>query len=54
MLAFQCLLADVLAVELGGHGQDRERHRAHPGRREDFDETYMAVGGLVSDRAAER
>jgi hypothetical protein len=24
------------------------------GRREDFDETYMAVAGLVSDRAAER
>ena len=24
------------------------------GRREDFDETYVAVAGLVSDRAAER
>ncbi len=24
------------------------------GRREDFDETYLAVAGLVSDRAAER
>ena len=24
------------------------------GRREDFDETYTAVAGLVSDRAAER
>jgi hypothetical protein len=36
-----------------GHQQWRTLQR-FPGRREDFDETYMAVAGLVSDRAAER
>ena len=35
------------------HEQWRTLQR-FPGRREDFDETYMAVAGLVSDRAAER
>jgi hypothetical protein len=28
-LALQGLLADVVAVELGGHGEDGEEHRAH-------------------------
>jgi hypothetical protein len=36
-----------------GHKQWRTLQR-YLGRREDFDETYMAVAGLVSDRAAER
>ena len=35
------------------HKQWRVLQR-YPGRREDFDETYLAVAGLVSDRAAER
>jgi DDE superfamily endonuclease/Helix-turn-helix of DDE superfamily endonuclease len=35
------------------HRQWRTLQR-YLGRREDFDETYMAVAGLVSDRAAER
>ena len=35
------------------HKQWRTLQR-YLGRREDFDETYMAVAGLVSDRAAER
>ena len=35
------------------HKQWRALQR-YLGRREDFDETYMAVAGLVSDRAAER
>jgi DDE superfamily endonuclease/Helix-turn-helix of DDE superfamily endonuclease len=35
------------------HKQWRTLQRFH-GRRDDFDETYMAVAGLVSDRAAER
>ncbi len=36
-----------------GHKQWRTLQR-HLGRREDFDETFPAVAGLVSDRAAER
>jgi hypothetical protein len=36
-----------------GHKQWRVLQR-YLGRREDFNETYMAVAGLVSDRAAER
>ncbi len=36
-----------------GHKQWRTLQR-FLGRREDFDETYMAIAGLVSDRAAER
>jgi hypothetical protein len=28
--------------------------QCYPGRREEFDETFLAVAGLVSDRAAER
>ena len=36
-----------------GHKQWRTLQR-YLGRRENFDETYMAVAGLVSDRAAER
>jgi hypothetical protein len=36
-----------------GHKQWRSLQR-FPGRRDDFDDTYMAVAGLVSDRAAER
>ena len=35
------------------HKQWRTLHR-YLGRREDFDETYTAIAGLVSDRAAER
>ena len=35
------------------HKQWRVLQR-YPGRREEFDETYLAVAGLVSDRAAER
>lgn len=35
------------------HKQWRTLQR-YLGRRNDFDETYMAVAGLVSDRAAER
>ena len=30
LLALKGLLPDVLAIELGGHGQDGEQHRAHP------------------------
>jgi hypothetical protein len=29
LLAFQGFLADVVAVELGGHGQHGEQHRSH-------------------------
>jgi hypothetical protein len=36
-----------------GHKQWRSLQR-FLGRREGFDDTYMAVAGLVSDRAAER
>jgi hypothetical protein len=36
-----------------GHKQWRPLQR-FPGRRENFDETYAAIAGLVSDRAAER
>jgi hypothetical protein len=36
-----------------GHKQWRVLQR-YLGRRDDFDETYLAVAGLVSDRAAER
>jgi len=36
-----------------GHKQWRTLQR-YLGRREDFDETFLAVAGLVSDRAAER
>jgi hypothetical protein len=36
-----------------GHKQWRPLQR-YPGRREYFDETYTAIAGLVSDRAAER
>ena len=35
------------------HKQWRTLQR-YLGRREDFDETFLAVAGLVSDRAAER
>ena len=28
-LSLKGLLADVVAVELGGHGQDNKEHRAH-------------------------
>jgi hypothetical protein len=35
------------------HKQWRTLQR-YLGRREDFDETYLAVAGMVSDRAADR
>jgi hypothetical protein len=47
--------SERICVEHAGaeHKQWRVLQR-YLGRREDFDETYMAVAGLVSDRAAER
>ncbi|MGH3593928.1 MAG: transposase family protein, partial [Pseudonocardiaceae bacterium] len=60
---------ETAACEAGRHRQSSERicvehanaeHKQwrvlqrYLGRREDFDETYLAVAGLVSDRAAER
>src|SRR6266516_6272484 len=60
---------ETAAYEAGRHRQSSERicvehanaeHKQwrtlqrYLGRRENFDETYMAVAGLVSDRAAER
>ena len=60
---------ETAAYEAGRHRQSSERicvehanaeHKQwrvlqrYPGRREDFDETFLAVSGLISDRAAER
>ena len=60
---------ETAAYEAGRHRQSSERicvehanaeHKQwrvlqrYPGRREEFDETYLAVASLVSDRAAER
>jgi DDE superfamily endonuclease len=60
---------DTAAYEAGRHQQSSERicvehanaeHKQwrtlqrYLGRREDFDETFLAIAGLVSDRAAER
>jgi hypothetical protein len=42
-----------LIAELAGDWTAGEESRLRE-RRENFDQTYMAVAGLVSDRAAER
>jgi hypothetical protein len=48
----------VIGTDLRRARQRRAQAMANPpalpGRREDFDETFLAVAGLVSDRAAER
>ena len=54
-LAFEGLLADVVAVELGGDGADGEEHGAHPGRVVDAgqragEQFELDAGGLQSGR----